>query len=629
MSCPPSSHTGRQQITQVSFPRVRNQYSPVSRALSTESGLDTNADDNDKQNEASATLSSDEKKAGEAKSEEPAKLSEERRSKEDLVKKFKLKPSAEVGIRVSLRERREQKERELGSQKAAAEAEGAEANRINRLFDTIQSGRNQAIGIEAEESGTGPNKKPNEAWKFLFDEDDLDTKEEKPQSNNNNTVAEGSSQHVELLDRIPGGSTLFPSVSEHRTAFITAAVPPSTTHSFAETWKNPKGRSAEKEAFQSLFASLFEHNKPKETDGPNRAQSLFSNFNRSGLPESAQSVQSATGSIFDPSSPLTATNTLPASSEEDEKMAQENAMAILRRQLKSLSERSEPIYLDKKPKTSSFQVMESTVGTQDWMSQDPVLPSENNLFAVIREENKVAIRMRKELEEKHHDITKVRDFVDELIAPFLSQSDEQESTAVKPSGVGLDSLLSQAIMYSSSTRAAITEPGQGSASAAQGKRSLHPWMGHAMVEHARRQGLTVFIRTVRTESYKALLQSRWNAWQDGPGCLEILKEMQSSGALVDAETRSLVRGMVRDLQTTCVKTTQGWGFDDQVQPLQEMLKIIKSAEEDQDWDLVDSRHSALAGPSILGAASPMAQPLSDVFRTRPHRKPATYAYGRK
>lgn len=516
-------------------------------------------------------------------------------AKEDLYKKFNLKPSAEVGIRVSLREKKEQQERDLETQKAVAEATETEAAKINRLFAKLQLGPDQTTSSTtssppSSSSGSldgAPKKKSNDAWKFLFDEDDLDSKE-RPQGD------KGAAENKEMLDRIPGASDHFPSVSEHRSSPSATAstsstsATTSTSFSSSDRWKDPKQKAVEKDAFKALFASLFEHNRPKDQDasGANRVQSLFSNFNRSGLPES--STTSSSDSLF---TPLPFTE--PSSTSESTETPKESPMAILSRQLKSLSERSEPIYLDRKPKTSSFQVMESTVGPQDWMNRDTALPSESNLFTAIREENKVAIRMRKDLEEKQGDITKVKDFVDELIAPFLPSATTTESLGVKPSGVGLDSLLAQAIMYASSTKATISEAGP---SGANGSRSLHPWMGHAMVEHARRQGLAVFIRTVRTESYKALLQSRWNAWQDGPGCLEILKEMQRSGALVDAETRSLVRGMIRDLKATS-SDGSGWGYDEQAGPLKEMLDIIKSAEEDRDQDL-DARPAVLAGSAL-------------------------------
>lgn len=510
-------------------------------------------------------------------------------AKEDLYKKFNLKPSAEVGIRVGLREKKEQQERDLEAQKAVTEATETEAAKINRLFAKLQLGPEHTTASSSTPppgslDGT-PKKKSNDAWKFLFDEDDLDSKE-RPEGD------KGATDHKEMLDRIPGASDLFPSVSEHRsTPSATASTSStstttSTSFSRSDRWKDPKQKAVEKDAFKALFASLFEHNRPKDQDasGANRVQSLFSNFNRSGLPESSTA---SSDSLF---SPLPFPEPSSSSSTSQSETPKESPMAILRRQLKSLSERSEPIYLDKKPKTSSFQVMESTVGPQDWMNRDTTLPAESNLFTAIREENKVAIRMRKELEEKQGDIIGVKEFVDELIAPFLPSS---ESSGVKPSGVGLDSLLAQAIMFASSTKATISEA---SPSGANGGRSLHPWMGHAMVEHARRQGLPVFIRTVRTESYKALLQSRWNAWQDGPGCLEILKEMQRSGALVDAETRSLVRGMIRDLKATS-SDGSGWGYDEQVGPLKEMLDIIKSAEDDRDLDL-DARPAVLAGSAL-------------------------------
>ncbi|KAF8984641.1 hypothetical protein BGZ52_012387 [Haplosporangium bisporale] len=563
------------QLAQVRLARTNQCHPTFSKALSTSSGSTSKSEEEEKQNQSVAPPS-DVSEASNTTTPEP---------KEDLYKKFNLKPSAEVGIRVGLREKKEQQERDLEAQKAVAEATETEAAKINRLFaklqapDHISSTSTSVPSSSVDRVDGAPKKKSNDAWKFLFDEDDLDKRE---------------TDSKEMLDRIPGASDHFPSVSEHRSLPPSSASTSSTSTTFASSdrWKDPKQKAVEKDAFKALFASLFEHNRPNKDDdpsGPTRVQSLFSNFNRSGLPESSTSSSSSSDSLFSPLPFTHPSSSSPSSSETPESTPTESPMAILRRQLKSLSERSEPIYLEKKPKTSSFQVMESTVGPQDWMNRETALPAESNLFTAIREENKVAIRMRKELEEKQQDMTKVKDFVDELIAPFLPSS--TESGSVKPSGVGLDSLLAQAIMYASSTKASISE-----VSPTNGNRSLHPWMGHAMVEHARRQGLPVFIRTVRTESYKALLQSRWNAWQDGPGCLEILKEMQRSGALVDAETRSLVRGMIRDLKATSVDGS-GWGYDEQVGPLKEMLEIIKSAEEDRDQDL-DARPSSLAGSAL-------------------------------
>ncbi|KAF9384106.1 hypothetical protein CPC16_008603 [Podila verticillata] len=528
------------QLAQVRLARTNQCHPTFSKALSTSSGSTSKSEEEEKQNQSVAPPS-DVSEASNTTTPEP---------KEDLYKKFNLKPSAEVGIRVGLREKKEQQERDLEAQKAVAEATETEAAKINRLFaklqapDHISSTSTSVPSSSVDRVDGAPKKKSNDAWKFLFDEDDLDKRE---------------TDSKEMLDRIPGASDHFPSVSEHRSLPPSSASTSSTSTTFASSdrWKDPKQKAVEKDAFKALFASLFEHNRPNKDDdpsGPTRVQSLFSNFNRSGLPESSTSSSSSSDSLFSPLPFTHPSSSSSSSSETPESTPTESPMAILRRQLKSLSERSEPIYLEKKPKTSSFQVMESTVGPQDWMNRETALPAESNLFTAIREENKVAIRMRKELEEKQQDMTKVKDFVDELIAPFLPSS--TESGSVKPSGVGLDSLLAQAIMYASSTKASISE-----VSPTNGNRSLHPWMGHAMVEHARRQGLPVFIRTVRTESYKALLQSRWNAWQDGPGCLEILKEMQRSG------------------------------------PLKEMLEIIKSAEEDRDQDL-DARPSSLAGSAL-------------------------------
>ncbi|KAG0008268.1 hypothetical protein BGZ80_003632 [Entomortierella chlamydospora] len=524
-------------------------------------------------------------------------------SKEDLVKKFKLKPSVEVGIRARMLEKQRKQAEE--KERIAAENESRTgAEKINRLFEKLQLGGKFASAegsdVTGHEAVPAASKSISNSWKFLFDETELNENN----GNEGGVEAEGK----ETLDRIPGASNLFPSLSEYQT-------PPSTPEPSSPTpitemdselrlpstdrWKDPKMKGTERGAFKALFSSLFEQKKPEqqETSPGEKMQSLFSNFNRTGLEQTMESAQESE-SKSSPFDILTGN----FSSTAETGAAREDPMQVRRRQLENLSKRAEPIYLEKKPKTSPFKVMENTVGPQDWLSQDPTMPQENTLFNAIRDENKVSIRMRKELEEKLGNVVQVKQFVDDLIAPFVEPQSVFSSNAVKPSSSSLDSLLAHAILAISSTRLEAgdsktrTEETQATTDP-QPLRSLHPYLGHALVEHTRRQGLPVFIRAVRTESYKALLKSRWDAWHDGPGCLEILKEMQRSGALVDSETKAIVKNMDRDLKahsstpsssdlasaTSKEQLCQyGWGSEEQAASLVEMLNIISVANEDGD-----------------------------------------------
>ncbi|KAF9287491.1 hypothetical protein BGZ68_001757 [Mortierella alpina] len=534
-------------------------------------------------------------------------------SVEDLVKRLRLKPSAQVGIRNRLREEQLKQEKEEALRKAAEEDSRTGAEKIHRLFEKLQLGGDSALAPQSttanmagavSASTSRPAANVSDSWKFLFDEDDL--KESK------SSITNPENQGRETLDKIPGASDLFPSLSEYRTATASAttSTPSATVGSEtgkavlpkADRWKDPKLKSAERDAFKALFSSLFEQ-KPQAPTSAERVQSMFSNFNRSGHERTTDSVSpsSASSQAENPSFPPT-TSAIKADPPPSTAVTDEDPMQVLRRQLQSLSKRVEPIYLDRKPKTSSFQVMESTVGPQDWMSRDPTLPKENSLFAAIRSENQVAIRMRKELEEKRGDIIKVKEFVDELLEPLGQPlGTAAASGKSKPSTVSLDGLMAQAILAASSKHqeqpgSKLVSPKSGDRSttfASTAKtRSLHPFMGHALVEHTRRQGLEVFIQTVRKETYKALLRCRWEAWQDGPGCLEILKEMQGNGAAMDAETRQLVSSMVKDLEGLTmqvgagpVETKEqlqqfGWGDEEQLAPLREMINIIKGAEEE-------------------------------------------------
>ncbi|KAF9917556.1 hypothetical protein BX616_000604 [Lobosporangium transversale] len=530
---------------------------------------------------------------------------------EDLVKKFKLKPSAEVGIRA----RKLERERKQAEEEAARKSREAEirtgTERINRLFEKLQMGedfrmttpaRTTPLTTEADPGATEITKASiSKSWKFLFDEDDLGERKAKEGDSNGD--------REEVLDKIPGASTLFPALSEYRSpsSAASSAKPSSaltfdSRHTLSDRWKDPKMKSSERDAFKALFSSLFEQKKPQkpEISVGGKVQSLFSNFNRTGHEGIADSQQGSESTSSAVPSDSTAGHppTAPDSTVSNTK-AKNDPMLVLQRQFENLSKRVEPIYLDVKPSTSSFQVMQNTVGPHDWLSRDQTSAQENTIFNAIREENKVAIRMKKELDDKSGDIIKVQEFVDELILPFLESSSEKSSEVVRPSSVSLDSLLSRAILTASSTRLADSE----------GQRSLHPFLGSALVEHTRRQGLPVFIRTVRTESYKALLKSRWDAWNDGAGCLEILKQMQRSGALVDGDTLSLVRSIRKELKTRSLNSSSpgqitskeqlrqyGWGDEEQLEPVLEMLNVIKAAFEDGDNDHTIKHWARRAGP---------------------------------
>ncbi|KAF9582281.1 hypothetical protein BGW38_000419 [Lunasporangiospora selenospora] len=606
-------------------------------------------------------------------------------TKEDYYKKFNLKPSAEVGIRARREEKRRLQE-EADAARLAAESEARTGvNRLHRLFERLGTSSpsvlstsapmvNKALDTPATEgdieSATGTEvttvettattgesvqgtPAPGESWRFLFDEDDLDSKSASAKDNTeaSMTAHKVSKEEQDMLDLVPGGSTLFPKLSVYETNAATANTTTTTTTATtttasstatgfkSENWKDPNLKSAETDAFKALFSSLFEKKKPsaqedmiRSTSPGDRVQSLFSNFQRPNQSPSSETSSDREDSTNAFSSLIGELNKSAATGQETEAKVtgvREDPMAVLRRQLQNLSKRVEPIYLERKPKTFSFQAMESTVNPEDLMGNDGSAPKENTLFSQIREENKVAIRMRRELEEKRHDVIKVRAFVDELIQPYTttatttssssptssSEADQIEvdsqakaaTPSTRPSGVSLDGLLSQAILAASSP--ARLDP-EGEQDPTDPRRSLHPMLGQAMVEHTRRQGLTVYIRTVRTECYRALLRSRWDNYQDGAGCLVILKEMLKSGALVDQQMKSVVRSMVKDLKLTATTETDtngvthqlGWGEADQRAPLKEMLNVINEAAEDSDSPHIKQRlrKNKMATPGAMG-----------------------------
>ncbi|KAF9174171.1 hypothetical protein BGX21_009899 [Mortierella sp. AD011] len=582
---------GKSQVT-----RLISTYTPNSQDTLTSGGGTTSNESKDTTPGSSTQLDA-------AITETATTATEGSTSKEDLVKKFKLKPSVEVGIRARMLEK-QRKQAEEKERIAAENKSRTGAEKINRLFEKLQLGGKTASAEDSDvtvhETVPAASKNISNSWKFLFDETELNENK----GNEGNVEAEGK----ETLDRIPGASNLFPSLSEYRTPPSTPEPSPPTPITKTDSeqplpstdrWKDPKMKGTERGAFKALFSSLFEQKRPEQQEASpgEKMQSLFSNFNRTGL---EQTMESAQESESKPSPFDILTGNFSSTAEAE--ATREDPMQVLRRQLENLSKRAEPIYLEKKPKTSPFKVMENTVGPQDWLSQDPTMPQENTLFNAIRDENKVSIRMRKELEEKLGDVVQVKQFVDDLIAPFVEPQSVFSSNTVKPSSSSLDSLLAHAILAISSTRLEAedsktrTEETQATTDP-QSLRSLHPYLGHALVEHTRRQGLPAFIRAVRTESYKALLKSRWDAWHDGPGCLEILKEMQRSGALVDSETKAIVRNMHRDLKahssapsssdlasaTSKEQLCQyGWGSEEQAASLVEMLNIISAANEDGD-----------------------------------------------
>ncbi|KAG0246859.1 hypothetical protein B0O80DRAFT_527598 [Mortierella sp. GBAus27b] len=526
---------------------------------------------------------------------------------DDLVKKFKLKPSAEVGIRARMKER--QRVIAEDSARRARMESMDDTDRIQKLFDRLQLGKDEPR-TKTETTGlTGPGsaspKNISESWKFLFDEDDLDEESARRSSTGN--------QSKEILDSVPGASNIFPKLSDYRSP---SSVSSTTMESSSgtdsehqspriERWKDPRMKSTERDAFKALFSSLFEHKKPEEEENWSREeeqgeeqketreqklQSIFSNFSRTGQDIKSSGTQSSTTQLDSLSSVPGATSI--GSSSESPVVS--DPAQVLQRQLENLSKRVDPIYLARKPNTPSFEVMKNTVGPHDWMGRDPTLPQDNSLFNALRDETQVAIRMRRELTDKQQDIVKVREFVDNLIAPFAQPSSRLNGP--RPSSVGLDGLLAQAILATSSTR--LDNTGAEFGGNNQSERSLHPFMGHAMVEQTRKQGLPVFIRVVRTESYKALIKSRWDAWRDGPGCLEILKEMRRNGALVDGETKNLARIMRRQLAAVSPPPTlmikdeasskerlqqYGWGEEEQAAPILEMLDVIKMSHEEDDY----------------------------------------------
>ncbi|KAF9363787.1 hypothetical protein BGX34_003292 [Mortierella sp. NVP85] len=520
---------------------------------------------------------------------------------EDLIKKFKMRPSVEVGIRARMLEKQRRQAEEAA--RKAAEQDTSEVQKVQRLFDKLQLSGEEA---SVSSGGTGLNrsgsttKNVSDSWKFLFDESDLSEDTAKGSSTGN--------QSKDTLDSVPGASSMFPTPSEHRalasTPYFTATPtksPPDLfgPHSRTDRWKDPRMKSTERDAFKALFSSLFEHKtqdkKEQEGNREQKLHSIFSNFSRTGQEQPDDDNLSSNADLSSgPAATLDTTST--------ETLMDGDPTDVLHRQLVNLSKRVEPIYLARKPNTPSFEVMKNTVGPHDWLSRDPTLPQENTLFNTLRDETQVTIRLRRELVEKQQNIIGVKKFVDELIAPFAQPASKSSADTARPSSVGLDNLLAHAILAASSTR--LNADGSENPTGDQVERSLHPFMGDAMVEQARKQGLTVFIRAVRTDSYKALLKSRWDAWHDGPGCLEILREMQRSGALIDGKTRTLARNMRKELaaisSTPVAANTEGtifkehlqqygWGEEEQAAPLLEMMEVIKTAQEDGDHEYITER----------------------------------------
>lgn len=537
---------------------------------------------------------------------------------------------------------KKRKEAEEAERRAAEAKVLSESDKIQRLFERLQLGKDESGESKPVSTGSTLAKNVSESWKFLFDEDDLG--EEKPKHSDTGARAN------EPLDDVPGAAKLFPNLSDYwpssSASSSTAEKSSSTTNAErtaikVERWKDPRMKSTERDAFKALFSSLFEHKDPdrqkrkqeeeqeEEQKGNTELKSIFSNFNRTGQEQPDEGTRSddTMSALSSASQPVDQSSASEAAPETPlkETSGTSDPVQVLHRQLENLSKRAEPIYLERKPSTPSFEVMKNTVGPHDWMTQNPTLPQDNVLFSMLREETQVAIRMRRELTEQQRNIIKVREFVDELIAPFAQPSKSSGDT-VRPSSVSLDGLLAQAILAASSTRldgsgAEVAEDAEDAEVADnRSERSLHPFMGHAMVEQARKQGLTVFIRAVRTESYKALIKSRWDAWHDGAGCLEILREMQRNGALMDGEVKQLVRGMRRDLSvispSPLIATKSaisrkkelqqyGWGEEEEAAPVIEMLNVIKAAYEDGDYKYNMKRWTKRAGdPRTYTGARP-------------------------
>ncbi|KAF9977233.1 hypothetical protein BGZ73_006596 [Actinomortierella ambigua] len=551
-------------------------------------------------------------------------------SAEELIKQYQSKPSAEVGIRA--------KQRTVAAE--ASESSSTTSTTVSssrNLFQKLRDPQEETVpdDIRGGEKGQGGGVGGvSDQWKFLFDETEFGGHEEGSKAHSKSADQNASSQ--ELLDQIPGSSAMFPSLSEYPDSpRVTKSATPSTSTSAStlkqqqqsgEQWKDPKMNSAEKDAFKALFVSLFE-TKPKDDTSSARKEplSIFSAFKRSSPNE--ESKEEA----------LTDSSVLPTSSTTPAK--KEDPMDLLDRHLKTLSTRTGFIYVrgPEKPKPYAAETLEkSLVGEEVWAEQLAGEARDDSMFLQIREENMAAIRVRNELNGFEHDVAGLGMFVSDLLQTFSGASppapvppsttsptstaskdsdDPQQdqpqqpqptpSTSSKPkvSGLVMDELLARAIAIASSSDVqAKTTPtliltGSSSPSAssstssfldqqsAQRTKSLQPLMGGAFVEHARRQGLSTFIQTVRSESYKALIRTRWENFRDTAGCLAILQEMQQNGALIDSELQSMIKRMGHEIYMHG-KNYPGLGWDaiDQRAGVEEMLKIVRQGREQDDWN---------------------------------------------
>ncbi|KAG0243291.1 hypothetical protein BGW41_002476 [Actinomortierella wolfii] len=573
----------------------------------------------DKEGEDKPTTSS-----GTEAGQESSKKDARAMSAEELIKQYQSKPSAEVGIQAKRR-----KATAAPSSSSSSENDSTISS-SRTLFQKLQDNHAEAGDQDQHVSSSDllhhGEKKTSTApvsdqWKFLFDETEFDDDSKSSTSDNKQTAAAADAKkEKDLLDQIPGSSSMFPPLDEYpepsRSSAGSGSGATTTTTarkhvqtSSSDHWKDPRMNSAEKDAFKALFASLFE-TKPKDDDndlaGQKEPLAIFSTFKRpSTSTDDGTAETSGDHSIFS-----TTTTTTPPK--------KENPLDLLDRHLKTLSMRTGPIYVrgPEKPKPYAEATLEKTlVGDEVWAEQSAGEARDDSMFLQIREENMAAIRVRNELNGFEHDVAGLSTFVADLLQTFSSgsgggnssntttstdqqqQQQQQPSQKPKVSGLVMDELLSRAITIASSSDVqAKTTPtliltGPSSPSpfldpSSQRTKSLQPLMGGAFVEHARRQGLSTFIQTVRSESYKALIRTRWENFKDAAGCLAILQEMRQNGALIDPELQSMINRMGSEIgqQAQRPSSALGWDAQDQLADIEIMKSIIREGREQDDWN---------------------------------------------
>ncbi|KAG0264258.1 hypothetical protein DFQ27_001335 [Actinomortierella ambigua] len=561
-------------------------------------------------------------------------------SAEELIKQYQSKPSAEVGIRAKQRVAAAAAAAE--ADKEASSATGAVSS-SRSLFQKLRDPQEEAAHDNTGHGEGGKSESVSDQWKFLFDETEFEGRGE-----GDKAVADKGLSSQDLLDQIPGSSVMFPSLTEYadsprvtksRIATSPQAASASTLRQqqqSGEQWRDPKMNNAEKDAFKALFVSLFE-TKPKEDTSSAQKEplSIFSTFKRPSSAEEKREEGSTDSSALSTSS----SSTTPAKKEDP--------MDLLDRHLKTLSTRTGFIYVrgPEKPKPYVAETLEkSLVGDEVWAEQSAEA-RDDSIFLQIREENMAAIRVRNELNGFEHDVAGLGVFVSDLLHSFSAatppaaplplssattttssttkdpdnpQEEEHDqpqlqspsTTPAKPkvSGLVMDELLARAITIASSSDvqakttptliltglASSSSPSSSASSSSasfldhqypQRTKSLQPLMGGAFVEHARRQGLSTFIQTVRSESYKALIRTRWENFRDTAGCLAILREMQQNGALIDPELQSMIKRMGQEVFTHGQNYPgMGWDAVDQQTEVREMMKIVRQGREQDDWN---------------------------------------------